>query len=89
MARAVARRPSGALQLEPLDDTIDREKPEEPGTARAWPDGPYYVRGEVEIVDETGRSVGRSARLPLCRCEASRNKHFCDNSHRLVGFTAR
>ncbi|MEZ0235707.1 MAG: CDGSH iron-sulfur domain-containing protein, partial [Actinomycetota bacterium] len=34
-----------------------------------------------------GRSVREEYRVVLCRCGASRNKPFCDNSHRLIDFS--
>ena len=49
-------------------------------------DGPLYVRGNVAVEDAEGRSVTRDVRMALCRCGASKNKPFCDNSHVDIGF---
>jgi CDGSH-type Zn-finger protein len=44
--------------------------------------GPLRLEGaEIEIVDESGRSV-----VSLCRCGQSQNKPFCDGTHAKVGF---
>ena len=49
-------------------------------------DGPYCVRGGVELKDcDFGASVTRE-HFVLCRCGASRNKPFCDGSHWYAGF---
>jgi CDGSH-type Zn-finger protein len=45
--------------------------------------GPYSVRADIRL---DGESPGY--RLTLCRCGASKNKPFCDNSHHTVEFTA-
>jgi len=54
-------------------------------------DGPLRVEGEnILIVDEAGNRydlAGRTA-VSLCRCGHSRNKPFCDASHKQVGFAA-
>jgi CDGSH-type Zn-finger protein len=51
------------------------------------PNGPYVVKGKVELV-ETPRSKGASeTRITLCRCGASKNKPFCDGSHWDIEFT--
>lgn len=50
------------------------------------PDGPLEVRGSLEIVSGTGRCVERCTTATLCRCGASRNKPFCDDSHLRIGF---
>ncbi|MGH8172409.1 MAG: ferritin-like domain-containing protein [Rhodanobacteraceae bacterium] len=50
------------------------------------PDGPLQVRGNLEITSGTGRVVARVVSARLCRCGASNNKPFCDNSHVRVGF---
>ena len=49
-------------------------------------DGPLQVRGNLEILSGTGRVVARTNGVRLCRCGASANKPFCDNSHQRVGF---
>ncbi|NUP05986.1 MAG: hypothetical protein HOW73_08000 [Polyangiaceae bacterium] len=49
-------------------------------------DGPLQVRGNLEILSGTGRCVFRLQQARLCRCGASNNKPFCDNSHVRVGF---
>lgn len=49
-------------------------------------DGPLQVRGNLEILSGTGRVVARTSGVRLCRCGASANKPFCDNSHQRVGF---
>ncbi|MFN8531447.1 MAG: CDGSH iron-sulfur domain-containing protein [Anaerolineae bacterium] len=51
--------------------------------------GPLYVRGRVEIVSPDGGSIIlQDTRVALCRCGASQNKPFCDNSHLSSGFQA-
>lgn len=52
------------------------------------PDGPYAVRGNLEITSGTGRMVARVTAARLCRCGASRSKPFCDGSHAKIGFVA-
>jgi CDGSH-type Zn-finger protein len=44
------------------------------------------VRGNLEITSGTGRVVARIQSARLCRCGASQNKPFCDNSHERIGF---
>ena len=50
------------------------------------PDGPLHVRGPLEIVSGTGRTILRTAETWLCRCGASKNKPYCDGSHKAAGF---
>lgn len=50
--------------------------------------GPLKVRGNLEIVSGTGRTVARITNAFLCRCGHSQNKPFCDGSHATIGFVA-
>jgi len=50
--------------------------------------GPLKVTGNLEVVSGTGRTVHRVSQTWLCRCGQSKNKPFCDGSHRKVGFEA-
>jgi CDGSH-type Zn-finger protein len=54
-----------------------------------YQDGPYLVRGPVELRDQDGRRIvlGRQT-IALCRCGKSRMRPFCDGTHRLVRFKA-
>lgn len=52
-------------------------------------DGPYEVRGPVELVDSRNRPFQISEQpIYLCRCGHSANKPFCDGSHKQFGFQA-
>ena len=52
------------------------------------PDGPLKVRGALEVVSGTGRTINRTSETYLCRCGASANKPYCDGSHKKIGFSA-
>lgn len=46
--------------------------------------GSLRVEGEFEIVDMQGKAYGLGGRtvVSLCRCGLSKNKPFCDGSHK-------
>ena len=46
--------------------------------------GSLKVEGDFEIVDKHGKNYGLGGRtaLSLSRCSHSKNKPFCDGSHR-------
>ncbi|MBL8201046.1 MAG: CDGSH iron-sulfur domain-containing protein [Chromatiales bacterium] len=50
--------------------------------------GPLQARGPLEIVSGTGRTINKVEEVYLCRCGASKNKPYCDGSHKAIGFTA-
>jgi CDGSH-type Zn-finger protein/uncharacterized Fe-S cluster protein YjdI len=49
-------------------------------------DGPYAVRGNLELMSGTGRVVARMQSAKLCRCGGSSTKPFCDGTHAKIGF---
>jgi CDGSH-type Zn-finger protein/uncharacterized Fe-S cluster protein YjdI len=83
IASTVERCPSGALQFERRDGR--RESSPANCTATLTTNGPTYLRGDITVIlaDGVTRTEGRIA---LCRCGASRNKPYCDGSHRESGF---
>jgi CDGSH-type Zn-finger protein/uncharacterized Fe-S cluster protein YjdI len=52
------------------------------------PDGPLLLSGSFSIVSGGGRETWRGTKGALCRCGASKNKPFCDGSHKPAGFKA-
>lgn len=46
--------------------------------------GSLIIDGEFQIVDKNGNEYGLGGRekVTLCRCGLSKNKPFCDGSHR-------
>ena len=85
VAAAVRLCPTSALRYEGL--SIPDEEPLALTTVEVRPNGPLFVRGRVQL-KPAGRDPesGEEYRVALCRCGASQNKPYCDNSHRLVGF---
>ena len=49
--------------------------------------GSLKVHGPVEIHDADGTVVS-GHRCSLCRCGQSKNKPFCDSTHKEIGFVA-
>ncbi len=85
VARVATSCPSGALAYAEGEDPTPVE-PVEPPSITPIPDGPYRVRGAVQVVGADGRPYQTRARQTLCRCGHSRNKPFCDGSHWYAGF---
>jgi len=84
IAEVITRCPSSALRFERLDGGLQEEGAEQT-TIQARRDGPLWVRGRLQIVDQDG-SVRELTRAALCRCGHSANRPFCDNTHRKIGF---
>jgi len=85
VARVIMRCPSGALHYAPEDEALREPVPAE-NNVRVEADGPLYMRGDIEIRMPDGTTVLKDTRVALCRCGASKNKPFCDNSHGKAGF---
>lgn len=52
-------------------------------------DGPYLIRGPVELTDQDGTPIATGRRtIALCRCGRSQTRPFCDGTHKLIGFEA-
>lgn len=80
----VAACPSGALTIAEGgerhaidDDTVE---------VVVEKNGPYRVRG-VELVGVTWADGATPRKYVLCRCGQSKNKPFCDGTHRDIGWT--
>ncbi|MGV6801149.1 MAG: CDGSH iron-sulfur domain-containing protein [bacterium] len=49
-------------------------------------DGPFMVEGNLTIRAGSGRTAWQGRKVFLCRCGASKNKPFCDGSHKEIEF---
>jgi CDGSH-type Zn-finger protein/uncharacterized Fe-S cluster protein YjdI len=85
VAKVVMRCPTGALQFERRDDGAAEPVPQE-NVIAVGVNGPLYVRGAIQIKGPLGETLFEDTRVALCRCGESRNKPFCDNSHKQVSF---
>ncbi|MEQ9399623.1 MAG: (4Fe-4S)-binding protein [Longimicrobiales bacterium] len=86
IAAVVERCPTGALTYRRTDGGPAEEAPAP--YIRTAPDGPVYVQGSIELRDADGQVYWTGTRAALCRCGASKNKPFCDNTHLDIGFEA-
>lgn len=74
--------PSGAITYRRLDGGDDEHAPEV-NVINVRENGPYAMHATLNINEQP-----RMFRATLCRCGKSKNKPFCDNSHRDIEFTA-
>ena len=49
-------------------------------------DGPLLCTGQIEVINPFGELLQKGTEIALCRCGGSRNKPFCDGSHRDEAF---
>lgn len=85
----VMKCPSGALTFireGHAETAADSDAPVSGTTIQTCLNGPLHVQGEFIILDETGSAIEMPGRAALCRCGATGNQPFCDNSHQRVGF---
>lgn len=87
LAEVIERCPTGALHYERRDGGLAEAVPDE-NTVTVAPDGPHYLRGDVELTTPDGDALLSDTRVALCRCGASDNKPLCDGNHRNVDFEA-
>lgn len=63
----------------------------EPIVIRCRENGPLLIQIPIKIIDHLGNEfaipLGKE-NIALCRCGQSKNKPFCDGSHRQCGFQA-
>ncbi|MBW8059757.1 MAG: hypothetical protein FVQ78_05365 [Solirubrobacterales bacterium] len=87
IAEVIPRCPSGALAY-----ALEGARPGETVEAKLSPaimaskDGPYHVRGGIEVRSSDGSAYEPRNRQTLCRCGGSKNKPFCDGTHYQIGF---
>ena len=85
IVRVVARCPTGALHCTRTDGGVAEAAPAA-NTVRVTRDGPLYLHGDIEVLDESGARRLADTRVALCRCGGSSNKPLCDGSHFAAGF---
>ena len=75
----VSARPAGHTDSVRHDDV----------TITPYRDGPLLIRGPFTLRDQDGNdvTVDRDV-VALCRCGKSRQKPFCDGTHKISGFRA-
>ncbi|HER10144.1 MAG TPA: CDGSH iron-sulfur domain-containing protein [Bacteroides sp.] len=54
---------------------------------RILKDGPLEVTGNFVILDARGEEIEKEGPVYLCRCGGSRNKPFCDDTHKTGNFS--
>jgi len=80
------RCPSGALTAK-FADGSGVEPDVEENQISITQNGPLYFSGTLIFEGASDLSAGTRFRAALCRCGASKNKPFCDNSHIEAGFS--
>lgn len=86
LAAVIERCPSGALHYQRQGGGPAEASPSH-NTILTTVNGPLHLRGEVVVTAAAG-ATWQDTRLALCRCGASQNKPFCNNSHIEADFQA-
>ena len=81
LAALIKTCPSGALRFERKDSGANESVPAI-NSINIVADGPLAVNGDLMF----NKQQESSTRATLCRCGASKNKPYCDNSHKEISF---
>ena len=71
-----------------IEDGVEAAAPEREPMVTVTKDGPYAVTGGIELVEVKFGEGASPEHYTLCRCGASKNKPFCDGSHKSCAFMA-
>jgi CDGSH-type Zn-finger protein len=63
-----------------MSDNLDK-----PVEFKVMPNGPLHAKGKFSIMTPEGKTIEITDEAFFCRCGASKNKPFCDGSHRTSG----
>ncbi|MGC1297909.1 MAG: CDGSH iron-sulfur domain-containing protein [Alloacidobacterium sp.] len=83
-AEIIQRCPTGALHYRAKDEAFN-ERPHAENIVTVTANGPLLAHGDMEINLPDGPL--QETRAAFCRCGASANKPFCDDSHSRIGFS--
>lgn len=75
-------------ECESDDDAPTLETRDGPLTISPGKDGPLAVQGNLELIAASGRRIKTTKKVFMCRCGASKNKPYCDGSHKKIDFKA-
>ena len=83
----VKKCPSGALSFY-LNEEGDQQgaRVEAERIVEVMPNGPLLVYGNITIKRADGTERREARTTAFCRCGNSKNKPFCDGTHRKIGF---
>jgi uncharacterized Fe-S cluster protein YjdI/CDGSH-type Zn-finger protein len=87
LAEVVVTCPTGAIHYD-FKSKDQIENPPDTNTIWLVENGPIYVFGDLTIESDDGEFTLKETRAAFCRCGATHNKPFCDNSHKDVEFSA-
>ncbi|MAH33045.1 hypothetical protein CL615_01510 [archaeon] len=82
--KTIKKCPSGALSYKLNGEVYDEIKREP--SIFVSKNGPLYIAGYPELKDEIGSKPDSREHYTLCRCGGSKNKPFCDGTHRYIKF---
>ncbi|MBP6184620.1 MAG: (4Fe-4S)-binding protein [Saprospiraceae bacterium] len=82
----VKKCPSGALSYYMNNEPLPTEKLDDERLVETRLNGPLMVHGSILVKDHQGNEIQKSNVTAFCRCGASKNKPFCDGTHRTSGF---
>ena len=87
IVRVVKNCPSGAVSYKMVNG-ISEEKniQQEKVTIKVNKGGPYLIRGKIKVIDKDGTETIKVGSVALCRCGGSKNKPFCDGTHKTRDF---
>lgn len=78
--------PSGALSYYFNDAEKGKPEIESETIAEVMQNGPLLVYGNVKVKHTDGTETSKHKVTAFCRCGASKNKPFCDGTHKKIGF---
>lgn len=75
-------------QAEVSPEDVPVSPPASKITLTPYPDGPVGFNGDITVHTADGSTLCQRNKGAFCRCGASKNKPFCDGSHKTANFKA-